>query len=138
LLAAGLLLLATVSHVQAQLNLVQPNLPAPPPDNTPLKPKYCTIPSEFKTRLHLYQGCIASKAHDFEITGDSAESVAIAAVRACDDVKRHFEVYLDCEGNGVGAMTMQKSEKFFHDWAIQSVIEFRAKRVSGKQPEKSN
>ena len=34
---------------------------------------------------------------------------------------------------------MQKTAKHFHDYAIQAVIEFRAKRLSvGKPPENSN
>ena len=137
-LLAMLLLLTAASHAQSQLNL-QPDLPAPPTSPPPVKPKYCTIPSEFETRFRLYQGCIASKAHDFEITGDSAESVAIAAIGACGDAKKHFQVYMDeCEMKGVGEMTMQKSEKVFHDWAIRSVIYFRAERMSRKQSEKSN
>jgi hypothetical protein len=40
-----------------------------------------------------------------------------------------------CEGPaGVGNRTMQETAKHFHDYAIQSVIEFRAARLSGKRP----
>jgi hypothetical protein len=99
------------------------------------KPKFCDIPSEFEKRVHLYEGCIASRARDFEITGDSAESVATAAIGACDDYKRRIASFIDsCDMAGVGSRTMQRTEKHFHDYAIRSVIEFRAARVSGKRP----
>jgi hypothetical protein len=100
------------------------------------KPKFCNIPSELKKRVLLYEGCIASRAHDFEITGDSAESVATAVIGACGDYRRRIASFIDsCDMAGVGNQTMQKTEKHFHDYAIRSVIEFRAARVSGKRPE---
>jgi len=100
------------------------------------KPKFCDAPSEFENRVRLYEGCIAVRAHEFEITGDNAESVAIAALGACDDYKRRITAFIDiCGGSaGVGNRTMQQTAKHFHDYAIQSVIEFRAARLSGKRP----
>jgi hypothetical protein len=104
------------------------------------KPKFCDIPSEFETRVRLYEGCIASRAHDLEITGDSAESVATAVLGACDDYKRRIATFIDtCGGSsGVGNQTMQQTAKHFHDYAIRSVIEFRAARLSGKRPGNPN
>jgi hypothetical protein len=100
------------------------------------KPKFCNIPSEFESRVHLYEGCIASRAHEFEITGDSAERVATAALNACDDYKRRIANFIDvCGGtSGVGDQTMQQSEKRFRDYAIRSVIQFRTARLGGKPP----
>jgi hypothetical protein len=119
---AALALLAAVSHAQSQVNL-RPDVVAPH-TSPPPKPKYCnTVPSEFATRVHLYQGCIASKAHDFEITGDTAESVAIAAIGACADYRKALQAYIDeCGGTkGVGERVMQNEEKFFHDWAMRKL-----------------
>lgn len=100
------------------------------------KPNFCNVPSEFENRVHLYEGCIAARSHDFEITGDNAESVASAALGACDDYKRRIAAFIDiCYGSppGTGNLTMQKLTKHFHDYAIQAVIEFRAARLSGKR-----
>ena len=99
------------------------------------KPRICEV--GFENHLRLYEGCIASHAYDYEITGDSAESTAIAAINACDDYKKNFASYMDnCEGGppGVGNLTMQKATKHFHDYAIRSVIQFRAARLTRKRP----
>lgn len=95
------------------------------------KPKFCTIPSEFENRVHLYEGCIAAKASEFEIAGDTAESVAVAAVGACDDCQRRVEDYIDvCYGpKGIGRSALEQSKKRFQDYAVQAVIEFRSARL---------
>jgi hypothetical protein len=103
-------------------------------------PDICKKTGEFEFRIHMYQGCIADKAKTFEITGDAADSVATAAVGACTGYQKPVAEYIDqCGGAPVGQSTMNNLAPQFHDWGVQAVIEFRAKRMGAKtEPKKSN
>jgi hypothetical protein len=92
--------------------------------------------SSFEERVHGYQGCIAAKAREFEITGDTAESVAVAAIGACKDFRRkEVEDYIrTCFVLNGRNVLDQEVEKRFLDWGIRSVITFRSKRLREQKP----
>jgi len=90
---------------------------------------------DYAHHVRMYQGCIAAKAKELELSGDSAESVATAAIGACRDwryaIARYIDVCLN-SGAGVGERALQKTSDVFRDWAIQSAVQARADRLSGK------
>jgi hypothetical protein len=95
---------------------------------------------DFAWHIAIYEGCIATKAEAYERSGDSAESVATAAVGACDSFRLFVEKFIDCESKsqGVGAMTMSSEavQKRFHDYGVQAAIEFRTRRLAPSQSKK--
>jgi hypothetical protein len=78
-----------------------------------------------------YRSCIAERAQSFEVNGDTPESVATAALAACTNYRQRIEDHVDlCGGaNGAsGAQVMQDAAPQYHDFAVEAVLEFRAKR----------
>ena len=82
----------------------------------------------------LYKGCIASKAKEFEVTGDSASDVATAAVGACLEYRAKMVEYMNSCTPGFtgGDNVMDSLAASFHDWGVQSAITFRAMRLKAQ------
>jgi len=91
----------------------------------------CATTTALEGYVRDYHACIAEKAQAFEINGDTPDTVATAALAACTNFRQRIEDHVDlCGGaNGEsGAQVMQDAAQEYRDFAIQAVLDFRAKR----------
>ena len=91
----------------------------------------CSTSTALETYVRDYRGCIVEKAQAFEVNGDTAESVAMAAIQACIEYRQRIEDHVNlCGGaNGAsGAEVMEQAAQEYHDFAVETVMKRRAQR----------
>lgn len=78
-----------------------------------------------------YRGCVESKARLLEPSGESADSVATAAISACHEARHTLRASLmACGGDGLADAATTELDRGLHDKAIEIVVEARARRHS--------
>jgi hypothetical protein len=93
----------------------------------------CAGGQELSNRVHLYEVCIAGFAKSFEVSGDTAESVATASVSACGDYRvQLIEVLNQCY-NGSGLQIADSERQRFHDYGVLAVIQYRTERLESEK-----
>ena len=91
----------------------------------------CASNAALKSYVQEYRNCIVEKAVTYEVSGDSPDSIATAALSACSEFRQRIEDHIDlCGGisGASGAEVMRQAAQQYHDFAVQAVLERRANR----------
>jgi hypothetical protein len=95
-------------------------------------PEFCKNPNEGFGRRDKFESCVAAYARRYEISGDTAESVATAAITMCASLKKPIADYFTQCLHVNGADALAGMEQPFHDFAVLAVVNARAERLAGK------
>jgi len=94
--------------------------------------KDCATADWFNGAINLYQVCLAAYAKDYEKSGDAADTVATAVVGQCRPVENILAKDLTDCGRANGQQVTANLEGRFHEWAVQAVVQARAKRLGSE------